>query len=124
VKRSLLERLDRAFRVASARATFLLGRLRGFFSRKDRPMAKQASTVSAPAIGHPEFRPAHPLAESLVDGAVPLGGGSTPVPDDPAVANPLGHLRNLPGTSESDPTPGQGLPDAAPAPPAATSKGP
>ena len=49
------------------------------------------------------------------------GGGSTPVPDDPAVTNPLGHLDDLPGMSESPPTPGAGLPDEvvpAPEPPA------
>lgn len=60
----------------------------------------------------------------------PLGGGSTPDPNDPAVLDPLGHLEDLPGVSESPPEPGEGSPPteeipapeppSPPPPPAAT----
>lgn len=56
--------------------------------------------------------------EAEAKGAIPAGGGSTPDPNDPAVTDPLGHLDDLPGVSESPPTPGAGLPptDEVPAP--------
>jgi hypothetical protein len=94
---SLLEGLDRASRVASARTSLLIERVCGLFSRKDGPMTKTITPAAAEEI--------------------PPGGGSAPIPDDPAVVDPLGHLRDLPGVSESEGTPGAGLPEQAPAPP-------
>lgn len=50
-------------------------------------------------------------------GEIPIGGGSTPDPADPATEDPLHHLDDLPGVSESPPSPGQGEPEPAPTPP-------
>jgi len=56
----------------------------------------------------PNAPPSDPHAE-VQAGEIPPGGGSTPIPDDPAVTDPLGHLEDLPGVSEEPPTPGEGL---------------
>lgn len=51
------------------------------------------------------------------DGSIPPGAGSWPIPNDPAVIDPLGHLDDLPGVTETPPVPGAGLPEEAPTPP-------
>lgn len=51
------------------------------------------------------------------EGPFEMGEGSTPIPNDPAVTDPLKHLDDV--TEGTPPTPGEGLPpDEVVAPPA------
>lgn len=88
-------------------------------SWNDKRKAAAAHILRAGGASNPD--------EKLPDGAIPPGGGSMPIVDDPAVIYPLGHLEDLPGTSEEPATPGEGLPDAPapePSPPPSPSPSP
>ena len=78
---------------------------------EDRAARREAFNASIPRIGGASNPDA--MAD---EGGIPLGGGSTPDPNDPAVLDPLAHLDDLPGVSETPPEPGEGLPETPPAP--------